>query len=452
MSLIADSLKKIEKGENEAPEKNGGFVAPPLMQKDFGGINGKGKKGGGKGPIKILPLILIVIIVVIGGSGVYLYMTGGLDSFFGTEPAPIIERNVPEETPEPTPLPTETMIDMGAGEALPADNTTMTEPVPVGDIFETESAKDMNQADADNISVAAINANPAPTSPAIAEKNDNAALGKADIKDNAATAKKPNTAANSKINTGSKVSKTNGNKTQTSKSNNTSGKSGSSVTKTKNNVTAKQGNKTNATANVAKKPAKPVTINDKLEYTSLISQGEAAVESKNYSSAIELFKKAAQIENSNILMGNIGALYIKQGKPGLASEIVVVNKIKDPAIVSGLIVDMASERHFVQSLVLLKYAAKNLPPNSQLSYAEGYYYEMQRGYVKAAEFYRKAYDSNPREPGYLYAYARCLDYSEQYYKALENYIKVSAMKPDAKLKSVVDQRIRSLQGYLRQSR
>lgn len=459
MSLIADSLKKIEKGENETPEKDGGFVAPPGMQKDFGGGK-KPKKEKGEKSSKVLPFVLLVFIVVVGGSAAFLYMTGGLDGFFEPEiqPVPLIERNV-RETPakEETTISlndngsVENEIVMTENSTITADNTTLHTTIGIEDIFETESAQDMKKSDADNISIAANLTEPVKVAPAV--KPDNVTTAPKPVKDTTkATAKVNKTsdkATPSKSNnvTAKKKTDTKAVESKTAKVKSSTNKA-SVKTTPKSNITAKQKEKTKT---VVAAP-KPVTINDKMTYTSLISQGESAVDRKDYNSAINIFKKAAEIQNSNVLMGNIASLYIRQGKPAVASEIVIVNKIKDADIVSGLIIEMSSEKHFVQALVLLKYASTHLAPGGQLFYAEGYYYEMQKGYIKAAQYYLKAFEMNPREPAYLYAYARALDYSEQYYKALENYIKVVAMKPDQQLKVLADQRIRSLQNYLRQSK
>lgn len=469
MSLIADSLKKIEKGENETTEKDGGFVAPPGMQKDFGGGKkpSKDKKEKGEKSSKVLLFVLLVLLVVVGGSVVFLYMTGGFDAFFEPEVKsfPRIERNVSE-----APVIEETTINMSENYSIENgttltenatitfDNTTAMLPMGIEDIFETESAQDMNKADVDNISLAAKvaeeSANMAPAMAPTSKPDNVTAVGKT-AKDNVTANKKTD---NKNVASKTTSVKSPAKKTAVKTTPNTTSKSAvKPVTKptSKSTMTTKQAAKPKTVNKTEKKvavPSKPIEINDKMTYTSLISQGESAVDRKDYASAINIFKKASEIENSNVLMGNIASLYIRQGKPAVASEIVIVNKIKDVDVISGLIIEMSSDKYFVQALVLLKYASSNLAPSGQLVYAEGHYYEMQHGYVKAAEYYLRASEMNPREPAYLYAYARALDYSEQYYKALESYIKVVAMKPDQQLKILADQRIRALQNYLRQSR
>lgn len=458
MSLIADSLKKIEKGENDTSSKEQGFLAPPLMQKDFGGSN-KGGKGGKKGPSKLLLIIILVLVIGVGGTGAFLYMTGVFDSLLAPEPikavrpvrnmSPVAE-NVQENVQEEV-----AVVTTDKGKVVQEN---------IIDFIQTESAQDMNPALLENMTVN----NVIPT--------DNITVQKGiEWKEDVVEAKKDNvtkekTTEVTKKQTVKNTTTTNAKKTTTTNATKTTPKE-KKVTTTKNavkdskkiannfasvpkttypKVTPKNTKVDNVKPKtVIPKVQKPVTIDDKLTYTSLIAQGEKAVDAKDYESAINLFKKAGEIYNSNVLMGNIASLYIKIAKPAIASEIVIVNKITDPSIISSLVIDMADNKYLVQALVLLKYASKNLPVNSQIVYAEGFYYEVQRGYVKASEYYLKAFEMNPREPAYLYAYARCLDFSEQYYKALENYVKVVAMKPDNKLKIIAEQRIRSLQGYLR---
>lgn len=493
MSLIADSLKKIEKGENDAPEKDRGFVAPPLMQKAFGGGSGGGKPPKkSKGFSRILLFLLLGIAVVAGGGLGYLYMTGSLDDLLGSSPEPmrLTDRKLPPPKDEVSEGDFQQEDIQFGAESVVADNGTETQTGEAIDIVQTESAQDMDPAAARNIDeMAASQANnktspqedgKAPTGktpkgadaedifftgeetnkPSVSVSSDNASSGhKADVasvekntskkvsgankspgvKKKAAAKKTPPAKIVKKTTKPSAAKKKTLTKTNSKAKKNDIAKSGQTV---KNKVKT-------APKKTALSAPKPVTFNDKLEYTSLIAQGESAVDRKNYTSAIDYFKKAGKIENSNVLMGNIAALYIKVGKPAMASEIVIVNKIKDPSIVSSLIIDMASEKHLVQALVLLKYAENNMPPSSQIVYANGYYYEVQKGYVKAAEYYQRAFAMNPKEPAYLYAYARCLDYSEQYYKALESYMKVVSMKPEPQLKMIAEKRARAIQGYLR---
>lgn len=448
MSLIADSLKKIEKGENDTPSKEQGFLAPPLMQKDFGGS----KKGGGKGSSKLLLIIVLVVIVGVGGAGAFLYVSGMLDNLLFPEPAPVVRpvRNIP---------PVETVQEEVVA-VVPAENVAGGNVVKenVIDFIQTESAQDMNMALAENMTVANI---PPLAVDNVTPKTNNTPQTGIVLKDDVVVAEKPKNVTKKQTPKKNATKEVKQNTPKVNKAKTPVKNADKGYKKTTNTAvtppktkTPKAAVKETKVANVQPKAVvpvarKPVEINDKLAYTALIAQGEKAVDRRDFESAIDIFKKAGEIDNSNVLMGNIASLYVKIAKPAIASEIVIVNKITDPAIVSSLIIDMADNKYLVQALVLLKYAANSMPVSSQIIYAEGFYYEIQRGYVKASEYYLKAFEMNPREPAYLYSYARCLDFSEQYYKALENYVKVVAMKPDNKLKVIAEQRIRSLQGYLR---
>ena len=511
MSLIADSLKKIEKGDNETPDKSKEFVAPPLMQKTFGG----GVKGGpGKKTKKnsIFYLALLVgVVIIAGGLGIFLYMNGTLEAIFLPKkslPVARTEYSANDElTAKEIPINNTAVQTPIEGNQLPADNNTentgmeitFTDTAQPDNLTKNTPAPVVTEADnaivavADNNTITEPDNNTAPINVAEAIAPNTTENGttiteetavplsiiaqsvsaqtqptetsveipKLDNMESAVTPAepiKPAVIAEKPQTTNNKIEKTASNSAK--KSSATASKSTSyapTVAVTPKPLTTKPKVGLKPTPQPETSivdnpdpviPRKPVD-NKKLNYTALISQGDAAIDKKDYELALELFTRASEIESSDILQGNMAALQIKLGKAALASELMIVNKIKDPAIISGLIIDMSDNKNFVQALVLLKYAADNIPLNSQIVYAEGYYYEAQRGYIKAAEFYQKAFAMNPREIAYLYAYARCLDFSEQYYKALESYIKVAEMRPDLQLKTVVDQRIISLQSYLK---
>lgn len=183
-------------------------------------------------------------------------------------------------------------------------------------------------------------------------------------------------------------------------------------------------------------------------YNKYISAGNEAKNNKNYASAIEYYKHALELRKDNNLILAVAVMYLELKNPNMAFQTVVSNSLNNPDAVSSITGNMIKNGYSLEASKMLQYA-NTLEKSPSILFVNGYFYDMEKQYDKAAKYYGDVLDINPNDAAAAYYSARAFENMKDYKSAVSMYERVlNINNADTDMKNQAAKRIDALKASL----